>query len=47
MLSQKGCVFQEPFPINPNIPTQFNPRVSWQICYTLNITINLGLFFIL
>ena len=32
---------------NIGAPTQFKSRVSWQICYTLNITTNLGPFFIL
>ena len=34
----KVVFFKSPFSLNPNFPTQFNPCVSWQIRYTLNIT---------
>ena len=44
---RKVVFFKSPFSLNPNVPPQFNSCVSWQICYALNITINLGLFFIL
>ena len=41
----KKIVFlKSPFSLNPNFPTQFNPCVSWQICYNFNITINLRLY---